>query len=85
MAAKETTREAVEQPLTVEQQLELRQQLDRILGAILAEPDADFRPVGMLYQEFAVRCRIEGLAQQPPISVCPAHADMRQSRSFRQY
>jgi hypothetical protein len=66
MAAKETTREAVEQPLTAEQQLELRQQLDRILGAILAEPDADFRPVGILYQEFAVRCRIEGLGSAGP-------------------
>jgi hypothetical protein len=66
MAAKETTPETVEQPLTAEQQLELRQQLDRILGAILAEPDADFRPVGILYQEFAVRCRIEGLGSAAP-------------------
>jgi hypothetical protein len=66
MAAKETTPETAEQPLTAEQQLELRQQLDRILGAILAEPDADFRPVGILYQEFAVRCRIEGLGSAAP-------------------
>src|SRR5262249_16736150 len=59
MAAKETTPEAVEQPLSAEQQMERRQRLDRILRAILAEPDAGFRAVGVLYQEFVVRCRIE--------------------------
>src|SRR5262249_2631154 len=61
MATKETASEAIEQPLSAEQQAERRQRLDRILCAILAEPDAGFRAVGILYQEFVVRCRIEGL------------------------
>ncbi|MBR1125947.1 ATP-binding protein [Bradyrhizobium lablabi] len=66
MAKREIVPETVEQPLTAEQQAELRQRLDRILSAILAEPDAGFRPVGILYQEFAVRCRIEGLGSAAP-------------------
>src|SRR6202012_2627237 len=66
MAAKETVPEAVEQPLSAEEQIERRQQLDNILRAILAEPDAGFRTVGVLYQEFVVRCRIEGLGSVAP-------------------
>lgn len=66
MAKREIIPEPAEQPLTAEQQAELRQRLDRILSAILAEPDAGFRPVGILYQEFAVRCRIEGLGSAAP-------------------
>jgi uncharacterized protein len=66
MAAKETAPEVVEQPLSAERQIERRQQLDRILRAILAEPDAGFRAVGVLYQEFVVRCRIEGLGSAAP-------------------
>lgn len=66
MAKREIVAETVEQPLTAEQQAELRQRLDRILRAILAEPDAGFRPVGILYQEFVVRCRIEGLGSAAP-------------------
>jgi hypothetical protein len=56
----------VEPPLTLEQQADRRKSLDRILGAILAEPDAGFRAVDILYQEFAVRCRIEGLGSAAP-------------------
>src|SRR5215470_18948847 len=66
MAAKESAPEAIEQPLSAEQQAERRQRLDRILCAILAEPDAGFRAVGILYQEFVVRCRIEGLGSAAP-------------------
>jgi hypothetical protein len=40
--------------------------LDRILGAILAEPGAGFRATDILYQEFVVRCRIEGLGSAAP-------------------
>ena len=65
-AAKEITSEAIEQPLTPEQQAERRERLDRILCAILAEPDAGFRATDILYQEFVVRCRIEGLAAAAP-------------------
>ncbi len=53
-------------PLSDEQIAERRERLDRILRAILAEPDAGFRAIGVLYQEFVVRCRIEGLASASP-------------------
>jgi len=70
MAAKspapEPAPEAAEQPLSAEQLAERRDRLDRILRAILAEPDAGFRAVGVLYQEFVVRCRIEGLGAVVP-------------------
>ena len=66
MAVKETVSEAIERPLSAEEQAERRQRLDRILSAILAEPDAGFRAVGVLYQEFVVRCRIEGLGSAAP-------------------
>jgi hypothetical protein len=70
MAAKqpapEPNPEAAEQPLSAEQLAERRERLDRILRAILAEPDAGFRAIGVLYQEFVVRCRIEGLGAVVP-------------------
>jgi uncharacterized protein len=66
MAAKEPAPETVEQPLTPEEEAERRQRLDRILCAILAEPDAEFRAADILYQEFVVRCRIEGLGSAAP-------------------
>ncbi|WP_420133266.1 helicase HerA domain-containing protein [Rhodopseudomonas sp.] len=70
MAAKSAAVEARPEPeavpLTEEQLAERRERLDRILRAILAEPDAGFRAIGVLYQEFIVRCRIEGLAATIP-------------------
>ncbi len=45
---------------------EQRARLDRILGAILADPEAGFRAIGVLYQDFLVRCRIEGLGSNIP-------------------
>ena len=57
---------AVEQPLSVEDLAERRERVDRVLRAILAEPDAGFRAIGVLYQEFVVRCRIEGLGSDVP-------------------
>ena len=66
MAAKVTPSEAMEQSLTPEEQAERRERLDQILGAILAEPDAGFRAIDILYQEFVVRCRIEGLGSSAP-------------------
>ena len=65
-AARETAPEAIEQPQTAAEQAEQRERLDRILCAILAEPDAGFRAVDILYQEFVVRCRIEGLTAAAP-------------------
>jgi hypothetical protein len=65
-AAPEIRPETVEQPLSVEELAERRERVDRILRAILAEPDAGFRAIGVLYQEFVVRCRIEGLGSAVP-------------------
>jgi len=38
-----------------------RGRMDGILAAMLADPEAGFRAIGVLYQDFLVRCRIEGL------------------------
>lgn len=65
-AALEIRPEAVDQPLSAEELAERRVRLDRILRAILTEPDAGFRTIGVLYQEFVVRCRIEGLGSTLP-------------------
>jgi hypothetical protein len=43
-----------------------RGRLDRILIALLADPEAGFRAIGVLYQDFLVRCRIEGLGTGAP-------------------
>ncbi len=70
MAAKpavtEARIEAAEEPVSREKLAERRERLDRILRAILADPEAGFRPVGVLYQDFLVRCRIEGLGSDVP-------------------
>jgi hypothetical protein len=58
--------DAIELPISVEELAERREQVDRILSAVLAEPDAGFRAIGVLYQEFVVRCRIEGLGSAVP-------------------
>jgi hypothetical protein len=58
--------EGTEQLLSEEQQSERRERLDRILNAILAQPGAGFRAIGILYQEFVVRCRIEGFSSTVP-------------------
>ncbi|MFN5688439.1 MAG: ATP-binding protein, partial [Bradyrhizobium sp.] len=49
-----------------EELAERRARVERVLRAVLAEPDAGFRAVGVLYQEFVVRCRIEGLGTAVP-------------------
>ena len=65
-AALESRPESVEQSLGAEELAARRERLDRILRTILAEPDAGFRAIGVLYQEFVVRCRIEGLSATVP-------------------
>ena len=57
----EITPETAEPPPSAEELAERRERVDRILRAVMAEPDAGFRAVGVLDQEFVVRCRIEGL------------------------
>ncbi len=55
-----------EKSLSPEEQAERRLRLDHILQAILADPEAGFRTIGVLYQDFLVRCRIEGLGAGAP-------------------
>jgi uncharacterized protein len=69
MMAKSTALEApdaAEEPVSAEEVAERRERVDRVLRALMAEPDAGFRAVGVLYQEFVVRCRIEGLGLAVP-------------------
>jgi hypothetical protein len=70
MAAKPATMkhraEAAEEPSSPEKLAERRERVDRILRAILADPEAGFRAIGVLYQDFLVRCRIEGLGSGAP-------------------
>jgi uncharacterized protein DUF87 len=65
-AALEIRPDAVEQPLSAEELAQRHERLDRILRAVMAEPDVGFRAIGVLYQEFVVRCRIEGLGSAVP-------------------
>jgi hypothetical protein len=67
----------VGQPPSAEEQAARRGRLDRILHAILDEPDAGFRAIGVVYQEFVVRCRIEGLG-----AAVPDLADFRRMLTF---
>jgi hypothetical protein len=65
-AAPDLRPDPVEPPLDAEQLAERHARVDRILRAVMAEPDAGFRAVGVLYQEFVVRSRIEGLGAAVP-------------------
>jgi hypothetical protein len=65
-AALEVRAEVVDQPVSAEELAERRERVDRILRAVMAEPGAGFRVVGVLYQEFVVRCRIAGLGSVVP-------------------
>jgi hypothetical protein len=65
-AAAEARPEAVVEAPSAEELAARRERLDRVLGAILAQPEAGFRAIGVLYQEFVVRCRIEGLGASVP-------------------
>src|SRR6202140_433724 len=49
-AALEIRLEAVEQPLSAEELAERRERVDRFLRPVMAEPDAGFRAIGVLYQ-----------------------------------
>lgn len=65
-AALEIRPDVAETPISAEELAERRMRVDRVLQALMAEPDAGFRVVGVLYQEFVVRCRIEGLGAAVP-------------------
>ncbi|MCB8878990.1 ATP-binding protein [Acidisoma cellulosilytica] len=65
-AATEAAREVEVVPPSSEEIAARRARLDGILRAILADPEAGFRAIGVLYQDFLVRCRIEGLGAGAP-------------------
>jgi hypothetical protein len=65
-ARAESRAKTLSAPPSPEKLAERRERLDRILGAILADPEAGFRAIGVLYQDFLVRCRIEGLGTGAP-------------------
>ncbi len=67
MAAKPVVKTiAIEEPATPAEIANRRDRLDRILRALLSDPEAGFRPIGVLYQDFLVRCRIEALGAAAP-------------------
>jgi hypothetical protein len=58
--------EGVAETASPAQLAERRARLDAILRDILADPEAGFRAVGVLYQDCLVRCRIEGIGAAAP-------------------
>jgi len=65
-AATDSRVEVVEVAVSAELLAERRTRLDRILHAILADPEEGFRATGVLYQDFLVRCRIEAIGGGVP-------------------
>ncbi len=47
-------------------QAERDAQIDAIMAELLGDPDASFRTVAVLYQDFLVRCRIRRVPGEPP-------------------
>jgi hypothetical protein len=45
---------------------EREEQIDAIMAELLGDPDASFRTVAVLYQDFLVRCRIRRVPGEPP-------------------
>lgn len=45
---------------------ERERQIDAIMAELLGDPDASFRTVAVLYQDFLVRCRIRRVPGEPP-------------------
>ncbi|GGF07501.1 ATP-binding protein [Aliidongia dinghuensis] len=50
---------------TPEELAETERKLDEILAQVATDPEATFRPVAVLYQDFLVRCRIHNLQGKP--------------------
>jgi hypothetical protein len=56
---------AAPEPPSAESKAERDQALDAILREILSDPEAAFRTVAVLYQDFLVRCRIHRIGGEP--------------------
>ncbi len=63
-AARAEDAETVPAQRTLEDAADHTRKVRAVLAAILSDPDAAFRPVGVLYQDFLVRCRIEGMGRE---------------------
>jgi hypothetical protein len=61
-AAAEAARAAEPESAPVVDTTERDAELEDVLAEILAEPEAGFQPVSVLYQDFLVRCRIRRIA-----------------------
>jgi len=69
-------------------------QIDAIMVEILSDPDASFRTVAVLYQDFLVRCRIRRVPGEPPalpvfkrklaVARVAPHAEIAQSDGWQQ-
>jgi len=57
---------AAEPEPTAEEEAERAARVQAILQTMLDEPDAAFRPIGVLYQDLLVRLRIHAVAGRPP-------------------
>jgi hypothetical protein len=64
--APEEPSDAADAQPSAEAVAERGRRMDQILRAILADPEAGFRAVGVLYQDFLVRWRIEGFGAGAP-------------------
>lgn len=51
----------MEEPETPEQAAERKAAYEAILRAVLADPEAPYRSIAVLYQDFLVRCRTQGV------------------------
>jgi hypothetical protein len=56
----------VPEPPSEESKAEREAALNSILREILSDPEAAFRTVAVLYQDFLVRCRIRRIGGEPP-------------------
>ncbi|TPG59617.1 ATP-binding protein [Roseomonas nepalensis] len=64
--ARPVAAKAPEPEPTPEEEAERGARVGAILQAMLDEPDAAFRPIGVLYQDLLVRLRIHAVAGRPP-------------------
>jgi hypothetical protein len=53
-------------PADPEALAEREARIGAVVRAVLAEPEAAYRPIAVLYHDFLVRCRIEGIGGHPP-------------------
>jgi hypothetical protein len=63
--AKSRAEPVIEAPADLFADAEREDKIEEILAAMMAEPEAGFQPVSILYQDFLVRCRIARVTGEP--------------------